>query len=290
MLTLSACWHCRRCVELQALLLILENATFACPENAAQLISPMEPASPADGGDASQRVELGGSVAAAERKTDKKRGQPFCAWLVQRLPGLYQAVQGGRIPHECVHSALAVLMNVAHNSVAGREVVEGAGAVETAAQLLLAVAAPFLRRSGAGPHNLTTASIHLASSGLLGTLLAGQGHRWDQRSTDVVQKSHGVGSQEGCVVVSGRGAQLAAGHRGSADEDGRWHAGVLRQAPDAQALSHLLGLLINLVEDSTKNRRLLVGFGGRWDDADAAAALPHGIVSMLCQLIALSPG
>ncbi len=40
-------------------------------------------------------------------------------------------------------------MNVAHNSAAGREVVEGAGVVAAAALLMPAIVAPFLQRAGA---------------------------------------------------------------------------------------------------------------------------------------------
>jgi hypothetical protein len=61
---------------------------------------------------------------------------------------MYQAVRAGRVPRECLHSALAVLMNVAHNSAAGREVVEAAGAVDAAARLLASVVAPFLWQLG----------------------------------------------------------------------------------------------------------------------------------------------
>ncbi len=60
---------------------------------------------------------------------------------------------------------------------------------------------------------------------------------------------------------------------------------------DTQAVSHVLGLLINLVEDSAQNRQLLASFAfGQGDGAGASTAAPLGIVWMLCQLIALSPG
>ena len=60
---------------------------------------------------------------------------------------------------------------------------------------------------------------------------------------------------------------------------------------DTQAVSHVLGLLINLVEDSAQNRQLLAGFAfGQDGGTGAGTAAPLGIVWMLCQLIALSPG
>ncbi len=80
-----------------------------------------------------------GKVYAAAEQSAAQPAQPFCAWLVEQLPGMYQAVRAGRVPRECLHSALAVLMNVAHNSAAGREVVEAAGA---------SVVAPFLWQLG----------------------------------------------------------------------------------------------------------------------------------------------
>ena len=137
-------------MELQALLLILENATFACPENEAHLISPPALAAPAADGDTSPHEESGDDNVATEWVPDPESRQPFCAWLVQWLPDMYQAVVDGQMPRECLHSALAVLMNVAHNSTTGREVVESAGVVAAAALLMPAVAAPFLhQRSGA---------------------------------------------------------------------------------------------------------------------------------------------
>ena len=63
-----------------------------------------------------------------------------------------------------------------------------------------------------------------------------------------------------------------------------------RQAPDAQALSHLLGLLINLVEDSTDNREQLISLAGRPDAAAEGAAPPHSVIAMLCRLVTLLPG
>ena len=137
---------CRRSAELQATLLILENATFACPENEAHLISPTAAAAPATNGCASLAAE--DKVSAAAQQSAGQPAQPFCAWLVEQLPGMYQAVRGGRVPRECLHSALAVLMNVAHNSAAGREVIEAAGAVDAAARLLASVVAPFLWQLG----------------------------------------------------------------------------------------------------------------------------------------------
>ena len=101
----------RRSVELQALLLILENATFACPENEAHLISSPAPAAPAADGDTSPRDNSGDAGAAAEWVPDTESRQPFCAWLVQRLPDMYGAVLEGRMPRECLHSALAVLLS-----------------------------------------------------------------------------------------------------------------------------------------------------------------------------------
>ena len=143
-------WPRRRSVELQALLLILENATFACPENEAHLVSPPAPAASAATWDtAPQGINDDTTVTAAERDLSPDAEQPLCAWLVERLPDMYQAVLDGRMPRECLHSALAVLMNVAHNSAAGREVVEGAGVVAAAALLMPALVAPFLRRPGA---------------------------------------------------------------------------------------------------------------------------------------------
>ena len=60
---------------------------------------------------------------------------------------------------------------------------------------------------------------------------------------------------------------------------------------DTQAVSHVLGLLINLVEDSAQNRQLLASFAfGQDDSAGAGTAAPLSIVWMLCQLVALSPG
>ncbi len=87
-------------------------------------------------------------VSPAAERSAAQPAQPFCAWLVEQLPGMYQAVRAGRVPRECLHSALAVLMNVAHNSAAGREVVEAAGAVDAAARLLASVVAPFLWQLG----------------------------------------------------------------------------------------------------------------------------------------------
>ena len=140
---------CRRGVELHLLLLILENATFACPENEAHLITPTMPASTAENGSATSHGADGGQLSNAGRRSTPQLRQPFSAWLVDRLPGLYRAVRGGRVPRECLHSALAVLMNVAHNSAAGREVVGSAGAVDVAAKLLALIAEPFLQRLGA---------------------------------------------------------------------------------------------------------------------------------------------
>ncbi len=59
----------------------------------------------------SPRASGGDAGAAAEWVQDPESRQPFCAWLVERLPDMYGAVLDGCMPRECLHSALAVLFS-----------------------------------------------------------------------------------------------------------------------------------------------------------------------------------
>lgn len=125
---------CRLQARLQPLLVILENTTFACPENEQHLVRMPVPG-------AAQGPAQGSTQGSARRaQGTPPPGGGFCGWLTARLPEMGRAARGGRMPRQCMHTALSLLMNVTHSNTAGREAVAAAGGVAIAGRMMAAAA------------------------------------------------------------------------------------------------------------------------------------------------------
>ena len=147
---------CRDADKLQALLVILENVTFACPENEEHLVSQPEAESSQalESWSQDQIADVSGPEAcSADERTGGR--DSFCAWLTSQLPAISLAASQNQLPRQCLHSALAVLMNVTHNSAAGRLTVASGGGMGTVARLMAAAATAHM----AGPYDIMRDSV-----------------------------------------------------------------------------------------------------------------------------------
>ncbi|KAK9817241.1 hypothetical protein WJX72_011651 [[Myrmecia] bisecta] len=121
-------------------LMVLDNATFACPDNERYLVSLQVSVPPQHCPAEHAERAATGCTAGPSASADPQPAQLTCglpAWLIQQVGWLGGLQRSGRLlVKDCLQAALAVLMNITHHNDAGCRAAIGAQGLQVTAQLI----------------------------------------------------------------------------------------------------------------------------------------------------------
>lgn len=142
--------------QLHLLLLVLENATFTCPENGAALVDlQVTPGSKSKGSSAKQqpKQQQQQSQSSKDQSGTAQQSQPFPAVLVAVAQQLLQGVDQEQ-SRAALHVVLSVLMNLIHGNRAGGALIYSVGGMDVAADIYTT-----LLQGSAGRHDVLCSAV-----------------------------------------------------------------------------------------------------------------------------------